>query len=255
VPSFVSLYWPYPEVQKAKDSLIYNNDRDNPEEKIRDFFLGMDGVWKVMRRQEKLKLFLSPFLHALFGGQTIIGYVGVVNFLPPQRMLFFMITLFFNIYYSYGSYYGYTEAIAEIDDNISILMFPRFVNYFWYWKFRSLFILVLASTHFGLACSLSLRGILNRLGLGLGLGLDVYDVYAVSCLLHSHLSNPNPNSYPNSRAADNLPDLLPIRGLVKRKTLAYALVSRTLQFIHAPRTILYLAVDNTYCLLLCGCSG
>eukprot|EP00596_Hydrurales_sp_CCMP1899_P005089 CAMPEP_0119051638 /NCGR_PEP_ID=MMETSP1177-20130426/73187_1 /TAXON_ID=2985 /ORGANISM="Ochromonas sp, Strain CCMP1899" /LENGTH=757 /DNA_ID=CAMNT_0007030911 /DNA_START=1652 /DNA_END=3923 /DNA_ORIENTATION=- len=45
VPSFVSQYWGYPEVQKAKEALIYENSRQSPEEKIADFYTGMDGIW------------------------------------------------------------------------------------------------------------------------------------------------------------------------------------------------------------------
>ena len=106
VPIFVSKYWSYPEVQKAKEELIYKNNRDSPEEKLADFFLGMNGILLVMRRQERLKFLLSPYLHSIFGGKSL-GKTFFTRFIPPQRIIFLCITFFFNIYYSYGSYYGY----------------------------------------------------------------------------------------------------------------------------------------------------
>ena len=220
VPLFVSQYWSYPEVQKAKDSLTYKNNRDSPEEKLADFYTGMDGILKVMRRQKKLKFFLSPFLHALFGGKSLGGQFGLKKIIPPQRVLFFLITLFFNIYYSYESYYEYEGRISNLtDQQISDIMFPKFVNFFWFWEFRKLSILIIASVHFGLACSLALRNILN------------------------------------SRATENLKDIIPGRTFFKKDSLENEILGQIIGLIQIPRTVGYLVLDSIQPLLLCACSG
>jgi hypothetical protein len=213
VPSFVSQYWSYPEVQKAKDALIYDNSRQSPEEKIADFYTGMDGIWKVMRRQKTLKNLLSPPLHALFGGK-LVGVVALYYLIPPQSVLLLILTFFLNVYYGYESYYGF-----NVSDDVASYMFPQFINYFWFWNYRDPFVLIIKSIHFGLAGSLAIRGIIN------------------------------------SRAADNLPDMLPGRDVFKKDSIAYIFVSNLLNFSQAPRNLLYLAANNVYVLLFCGCSG
>lgn len=166
-----------------------------------------------MRRQKTLKNMLSPPLHALFGGK-LIGVVALYYLVPPQRVILLILTFFLNVYYGYESYYGYNVA-----DDVASYMFPQFVNYFWFWPFRELALLVIKSIHFGLACSLAIRGIIN------------------------------------SRAADNLPDMLPGRNVFKRGSIAHVFVSNILNLSQAPRDLLYLGFDNTYDLLFCGCSG
>ena len=220
VPSFVSEYWSYPEVTKAKENLIYKNNRDSPEEKLADFFYGIEGMWKIMRRQRTLKSILTPLIHALFGGKSLGIRFGFNRIIPPQRIFFFIITFFFNIYYSYGSYYGYDDNLSDFGNNeVSTIMFPQFVNYFWFWKFRSLTILILQSIHFGLASSLLLRGILN------------------------------------SRAAENLSDLIPGRELFEKGSISYTIISKTISILKAPRACIYILLDNSQPLLLLGCSG
>jgi hypothetical protein len=231
VPIFVSKYWSYPEVQKAKEELIYKNNRESPEEKLADFFNGMNGILLVMRRQERLKLLLTPFVHSIFGGKSL-GKRFFTRFIPPQRILFLLITFFFNIYYSYESYYGYgipesqpsipengALDTVESTDNVRDIMFPDFVNYFWYWKHRNLAILVIAATHFALGCSLSLRGILN------------------------------------SRAAENLSDIIPGRNYFEEGTKAQLIISKIITIIQFPRVVLVLASDIALPLLLVSCSG
>lgn len=237
VPIFVSKYWSYPEVQKAKEELIYKNNRDSPEEKLADFFLGMNGILLVMRRQERLKFLLSPYLHSIFGGKSL-GKTFFTRFIPPQRIIFLCITFFFNIYYSYGSYYGYdtpennnimlpdtgngNNTVTAGDENgISVreIMFPDFINYFWFWEYRNTAILVLSATHFALGCSLALRGILN------------------------------------SRAAENLNDIIPGRNYFNEGTKAHLIISKIITIIQLPRVILVLAGDIALPLLLVSCSG
>ena len=220
VPSFVSEYWPYPEVQKAKENLIYTNNRDSPEEKLTDFYTGMEGIYKVMRRQKRLKFFLSPFLHALFGGKSLGNSIGLSRIIPPQRIVFFIITFFFNIYYSYGSYYGYDLNHSNLtNDEISMIMFPQFINYFWFWRFRSITILILQSIHFGLSCSLLLRGILN------------------------------------SRAAESLNDILPGRNYYLQNTILSKITTNIILILQSPRAVIYVILDNLQPLLLCGFSA
>ena len=231
VPLFVSKYWSYPEVQKAKEKLIYDNNRNSPEEKLADFYSGMDGIILVMKRQENLKTLLRAPIHSIFGGKSMdaTGYFSKI--IPPQRVLFFLISFFFNIYYSYESYYGYDipgnnktddGQNGQIDvqtDDTKTTMFPQFINYFWFWDQREFAILVIAATHFGLGCSLFLRGILN------------------------------------SRAADHIPDIIPGRHYFPAKSIEYSIISKMITLLQFPRTFLVLSLDNMLPLLLAGCSG
>jgi hypothetical protein len=218
VPLFVSQYWPYPEVQKAKDILIYKNNRESPEEKLADFFSGMDGIWKVMRRQKRLAFF--PPLHAVFGGKPIGQAIYLNRIIPTQRVILFIITFFFNIYYSYESYYGYKipEQTDERTDDTEILMFPKFINYFWFWKKREFAILVIAAAHFAISCSLALRSLLN------------------------------------SPAADSLPDLVPGRDHFKDKAIR-AVVNGAINLAQAPWALFLLMADSALPLMLVACSG
>lgn len=218
VPLFVSQYWPYPEVQKAKEILIYKNNRDSPEEKLADFFSGMDGIWKVMRRQKRLALF--PPLHAVFGGKPLGQAIYLDRIIPTQRIILFIITFFFNIYYSYESYYGYEIPVRTEDstDDTAQLMFPKFINFFWLWNKREFAILVIAAAHFAISCSLALRSMLN------------------------------------SPAADSLPDLIPGRNHFKDKTLR-ALVNGVINLAQAPWALLRVMFDSKLPLMLVACSG
>ena len=212
-------------MQKAKEKLIYDNNRDSPEEKLADFFSGMDGIIMVMKRQENLKTILRAPIHSIFGGKSMdaTGYFSKI--IPPQRVLFFMISFFFNIYYSYESYYGYdipgtgTETDQTQTDDVRTLMFPQFINLFWFWDQRSFAILVIAATHFGLGCSLFLRGILN------------------------------------SRAADHISDIIPGRNFFPAKSIERSIVSKVITLLQFPRTFLVLSSDNLLPLLLAVCSG
>jgi hypothetical protein len=51
VPTFVSRFWAYPEVQKMKDAVVLEVNRQSPEEKLSDFLLQMNRLVAVMKRQ------------------------------------------------------------------------------------------------------------------------------------------------------------------------------------------------------------
>lgn len=80
-----------------KDKIVWEVSRNSPEEKLADFLKQMSQLSLVMRRQEKLKLFLTPFLHALFGGKTL----PYSHYFPRLRTVTLILTLVFNVYFAY----------------------------------------------------------------------------------------------------------------------------------------------------------
>jgi hypothetical protein len=238
VPAFVSLYWPYPEVQKAKEDSLYSVCRDSPEEKIADFFLKMEGIILVMRRQETLRYILTPFVHALFGGKTLSQKLSY--FIPPQRLVFILLTFCLNIYYCYESVYGYDESPTRpVHDDASsysvsasgynatttssasssyYTLFPTFIAPFWFWNDRELFILVARYLHFGLTFSLLLRSLMN------------------------------------TRILDDLKDWIPREIWFKKGTVAYRVFSLFVDVVQLPRNILLLCYDSFINIIFLGCS-
>ena len=147
VPTFVSRYWPYPEVQKMKDSIVMTVNRQSPEEKLADFLQQMLRITTVMKRQERLRAFLSFPLHAFFGGKT----VTFSHFLPNQRMLALILTLLLNIYYCY-----FTSMSTRFEPHSGSYL-RHWVN----WGFSGTMIVVVKAVHLGLNGSLTLSRILN----------------------------------------------------------------------------------------------
>ena len=103
IPSHIALYWPYPEVQKAKDYVVQTNDRDSPEEKINDFRRNIDFLLSIMARQKYLRYSMTPFLHAIFGGKPVAPQ-WLLYLVPRQRVMVLSLCLFLNIYYVYLTY-------------------------------------------------------------------------------------------------------------------------------------------------------
>jgi hypothetical protein len=245
IPAFVSLYWPYPEVQKAKEDALYTVSRDSPEEKIADFFRKMEGITLVMRRQEALRYALSPIVHAIFGGKPLTNRLRYI--IPPQRLVFIILTFVLNVYYCYESVYGYDEHPVDISSTSStssspslistglnstslssssgnsttssgFVIFPTFIKPFWFWAFRGLTLLILRYIHFGLTFSLALRSIMN------------------------------------SRILDDIPDVVPKDILFKRGTAPQRLFGLVVDLVQMPRSVLLLIYDSALPLLFLGCS-
>ena len=164
IPSHIALYWPYPEVQKAKEYVIQHNDRDSPEEKINDFRKNIDFLLSIMARQKYLRYSMTPFLHAIFGGKPVAPQ-WLLFFVPRQRVIVLSLSLLLNIYYVYLTYrerfpgypgfdtyftYVYDVINREYDISGSGLYVTPFT-----------IIGVLQWFHFSLNASIYLRSLLN----------------------------------------------------------------------------------------------
>jgi hypothetical protein len=104
IPPFVTKYWPYPEVQKSKHAILYEVNRESPEDKIGHFYELMQGLVYVMRRQERLRRLLTPPLHALFGGENVLVKVFPFLQLFKMRPMYFFLTILFSLYFAYDAY-------------------------------------------------------------------------------------------------------------------------------------------------------
>lgn len=116
IPDFVKKYWSYPEVQLAKDDVMWTVNRDSPEQKVAHFFTLIEGLIRVMRRQDRLSSALTPALHGiLFGGKLMFGQSLLSLLLPSQRVSFLLTTVILNGYFGYFSYYlNYVPPTVEI---------------------------------------------------------------------------------------------------------------------------------------------
>jgi hypothetical protein len=103
IPKFVRIYWKYPEVQKAKELMLYAVSRESAEDKLSDFFTMSQSLVQVMKRQEKLRIFLTPVLHSFFGGYNKMLAQITPSFIKIRPMLFYL-TMAFSILYAYLSY-------------------------------------------------------------------------------------------------------------------------------------------------------
>lgn len=138
------------EVQKAKEETVLTIDRSSPEDKINAFRDQGEGLELVMNRQRRLGTLLGP-LHGLVGGKTLIRS-WIATFLPSQRVLFVVITVFFNIYFVYveSTKPAYEFPVAD-DENRR-----RFTK-----GLEEYFIIVLQIIHMSLAGLLFIRNVLN----------------------------------------------------------------------------------------------
>ena len=164
IPVYISMYWSYPEVQKAKEYVVQNNDRDSPEEKINDFRSNIDLLLSIMARQKYLRYTMTPFLHAIFGGKPVAPQ-WVLLVIPRQRVMVLWLSLFLNVYYMYITYrerypgypgfdqyftYVYDALNHEYTDNGTGIHFASFK-----------LIEVLAWIHFSLNASIYFRQLIN----------------------------------------------------------------------------------------------
>jgi hypothetical protein len=154
IPKFVLKYWSYPEVQKAKEVLLFKVNRESAEDKLSHFYDLMGGLKQVMRRQEKLRLILTPPVHALFGGSNI--FVDVFPFLSffKMKLLYFVLTIFSNIYYAYEAYRLEYPWIVPRED-------PGFRG-IWDYQHKGLVLDIIGYCQIGLGAALFLREFMNR---------------------------------------------------------------------------------------------
>lgn len=59
----------------------------------------------------------------------------------------------------------------------------------------------------------------------------------------------------NSRAADNLPDIIPLNRIFSEETYSHEVASKLLELLQFPRTLIYLLLGNMYLILFVACSG
>lgn len=147
VPTFVSRFWPYPEVQKMKDTIVLQVNRQSPEEKLADFLQQMVRITTVMKRQERLRGWLTFPVHAFFGGKTTSSF----DYLPNQRMLALLLTLALNIYYCYFTSLG--ERFNPHDGS--------YLNRWTNWNFQDRALMIIKAVHLGLNASQTLSRLLN----------------------------------------------------------------------------------------------
>jgi hypothetical protein len=154
IPKFVLTYWSYPEVQKAKEVLLFKVNRESAEDKLSHFYDLMGGLKQVMRRQEKLRLILTPPVHALFGGSNI--FVEIFPFLSffKMKLLYFVLTIFSNIYYAYDAYRLEYPWIVPRED-------PGFRR-IWDYDHKGLILDIIGYCQIGLGAALFLREFMNR---------------------------------------------------------------------------------------------
>ena len=164
IPSYITLYWSYPEVQKAKEYVVQNNDRDSPEEKINDFRSNIDLLLSIMARQKYLRYTMTPFLHAIFGGKPVAP-AWLLSIIPRQRVSVLWLSLFLNIYYMYITYRerfpgypGFDEYFTYIYDVLN----HEYTDHGTGIRFASFKLIeVLAWIHFSLNASIYFRQVIN----------------------------------------------------------------------------------------------
>lgn len=102
IPDFVLTYWSYPRVQEAKEKTLWEVSRESPEDKMADFFLKMQALTVVMRRQQWLTTLFPPFkwMRSLLKPGSAVTYLPLIGI----RELILYLTLFLNVYYAYLNY-------------------------------------------------------------------------------------------------------------------------------------------------------
>ena len=148
IPSYVIEYWPYPETQKSKESILWSVNRESADEKIADFFDRLGGLSRVMGRQEKMRVILTPVFHLVLGGKRP-PFTGFLKYFPIRSVLL-AYTVILNIYQCYLIYrkaYGWVPS--------------SYYGYFEKWEYYDLALTVAYTTHSGLSFLVALRDLLN----------------------------------------------------------------------------------------------
>lgn len=147
IPSFVKRYWLYPETQLTKEKVVVEVNRNSPEEKIADFLDQMERLVRVMKRQERLRLLLTPPIHAIFGGKTL-----PLSWLFPRiRISLLVLTFIIVIYITYDQ-----SLPSDFDASGG-----NYLKYYYDWYFRDNFERIVKSGHFIITCTVAIRSLLN----------------------------------------------------------------------------------------------
>jgi hypothetical protein len=115
----------------------------------------MDTLIRVMRRQQRLKNSLTPYLHVFFGGRSnfhIFGEKYNEKSIIQQEKLFLYMTLVINIYIVYVDYANTSDKGYAGES-----WFNDILN----WEHFHYFELSFFSVQFGLACLMCIRSLLN----------------------------------------------------------------------------------------------
>eukprot|EP00981_Chlorochromonas_danica_P008724 scaffold2297_cov153-Ochromonas_danica.AAC.7 len=147
VPSFVTTYWPYPEVQKVKEEIILQVNRNSPEEKIGDFLNQINRIAIVMKRQERLKLLLTYPVHAVLGGKSL---EIIQRYFPRQRAVGLYLAFILNIWFVRAN----TKPFRPMASRPTYLEWRD-------WDTQDIVIYSLQFAHFCLMASFTLRTLLN----------------------------------------------------------------------------------------------
>jgi len=107
---------------------------------------------QVMRRQERLRSVFTPYLHVFFGGRSSFEIFDNRKSLLQQEKMFLYMTLVINIYTIYNDYV-YTSVGSYAGET----WFSEIIA----WDHFNDFELSFLSVHFGLACLMCIRTLLN----------------------------------------------------------------------------------------------
>lgn len=147
VPMFVTTFWSYPEVQKLKEEIILEVNRNSPEEKIADFLTQITRISIVMKRQERLRLFLTYPLHAILGGKSI-GFIQA--YFPRQRAVGLYVAMLLNIWFVRANTAPFRPMATRPD-------YLEYMN----WDTQDLVIYSVQFAHLLLMATFALRTLLN----------------------------------------------------------------------------------------------
>lgn len=102
IPDFVLQYWSYPRVQQAKERALWSVSRESPEDKLADFYLKMQGIIVVMRRQQMLTTLCPPFMwmRYLLSDKSYFSYLPLIG----MREFILCISVALNVYHSYENF-------------------------------------------------------------------------------------------------------------------------------------------------------
>ena len=153
IPPFVITYWSYPEVQKAKHKFLWDVSRESPEDKLSDFYDRSESLMHVMRRQELLRLTLTPLIHGMFGGVNF--FVEKIFFLKYMKMqpIFLIMSFCFNVANMYWQYRLQYPWIIEGEYS--------FFQEMMHFEGRDKYLFYVYCVHFSLASALFIRAFLN----------------------------------------------------------------------------------------------
>lgn len=153
IPAFVTRYWAYPEVQKAKDKFLWAVSRESPEDKLSDFYDRSESLIQVMRRQEALRHILTPLVHGIFGGVNFLVEKIVILQYFKMQPIFLILSCCFNLANMYWQYRQQYPWIVEEEYGF----FKEMVEF----EQRDQYIFYVYCVHFALAAALFIRAFLN----------------------------------------------------------------------------------------------